>query len=282
VVPQPVAVPAPSGAMLDGFFGHAWLFFERAWRADQASGEPVMSRDAKADAKFRKLVRAAACLPAAESDFAARWPESAKKVLPNRLDQTAHEGAGQAWAPVLAWAMIDSMAADPAGNTTLFDQLHLRSALGEIFSSVGIEDGNVWRMAARIRVLLANPSVTTAAQLADGRLWDDGDFRWLTALSESGGVTYLNKECFEEMVWWLQLPRLLAGDDAAEIEALVAQAGAAATAAGYDVAKLRDLLVPKAKSAAEVLAEPVAKTPDPAPAIADEESAVEDEETVKS
>jgi hypothetical protein len=272
LVPQPVAVPAPSGAMLDGFFGHAWLFFERALRTDQASGQPTMSRDAKADAKFRQRVRAAACLPAAESAFSAPWTESAKKVLPNRLDQTSHEGAGQAWAPVLAWAMIDSMAADPATATALFDQLHLRSALGEIFSSVGIEDGSIWRAAARIRVLLANPSITTAAQLAESRLWDDGDFRWLTALSESGGVTYVNKECFEEMVWWLQLPRILAGDDAGEIEALVTEAQAAAKSAGYDLAKLREHLAPV--SSAKAVVEPIPEAAEP---VADEPSVVEDE-----
>jgi hypothetical protein len=287
VVPQPVAVPAPSGAMLDGFFGHAWLFFERALRADQSSGHPVMSRGAQADAKFRRLVRAAACLPSAESEFAAPWPESAKKVIPNRLDQTVHEGAGQAWAPVLAWLMIDSMAADPASTTALFDQLHLRSALSEVFRSVGVEDGNVWRMAARIRVLLANPAVTTAAQLAESGLWDDPDFRWLTALSESGGVTYLNKECFEELVWWLQLPRILAGDDAAEIAALVAESGAAAKSAGYDVSRLRELLVPEAKPVTEATAESVMKPAEPVAVVAEEASAIEDSpveesETVKS
>jgi hypothetical protein len=291
VVPQPVAVATPSGAMLDGFFGHAWLFFERALRADQSSGSPVMSRGPVADAKFRRLVRAAACLPAAESEFSMPWPESARKVIPNRLDQIAHEGSGQAWAPVLAWLMIDSMAATPANTTALFDQLHLRSALGEIFSSVGIEDGNVWRVAARIRVLLANPSVTTAAQLAESGLWDDAEFRWLTALSESGGVTYLNKECFEEMVWWLQLPRILAGDDAAEIQALAEEAGEAAKAAGYDVAKLRELLLPDPKAVARVPAKPLTKEAEPITLAevraengtsALEDAVVEDEETVKS
>jgi hypothetical protein len=49
----------------------------------------------------------------------------------------------------------------------MFDEFHLRSALAEVFSSVGVEGENVWRMAGRVRVLLANPAITTAGQLAD-------------------------------------------------------------------------------------------------------------------
>jgi hypothetical protein len=102
--------------MLEGFFGHAWLFFERALKVEQSSGDVTAStRSHESDAKFRKLVRRAACLPGIESQFAEPWPESAKKVIPNAADQTAHEGSGQAWAPVLAWLLIDSLAMDLCG-----------------------------------------------------------------------------------------------------------------------------------------------------------------------
>jgi hypothetical protein len=131
-------------------------------------------------------------------------------------------------------------------------------------------------MAARIRVLLANPNVTTAVQVADSKLWDDADFRWLTGLSESRGVTYINKECFEEMVWWLQLPRLLGGGDAVEIAALAAAAAVAAKAAGYDLAKLRKALVATVKPSAAVLVE--AK---PVPVESEKEPVVEEQVAVK-
>ena len=242
VVPQPVDPPKVTGPMLDKFFGHAWLFFERAAIVEREDGNTGFTRSTESDAKFRKQVRAAACLPSAEGRFASAWPECAKKVLPNREDQTAHEGAGQAWAPVLAWLMIDNLAGDAAEAPALFDRLQLRSGLSEAFRSVGVEGENVWRMAARIRVLLANPAVTTMAQLAAPSLWEDADFRWLTGLSVSEGVTYLNKECFEEMVWWLQLPQLLAGTEAGVIEAFAADAAAAAKTGGYDVSKVRELL----------------------------------------
>jgi hypothetical protein len=290
VVPNLLAPPVVSGAMLEGFFGHAWLFFQRAQRIEPSGEElPALPRTPETDAKFRKLVRGAACLPGVETKFASPWPESAKKVIPSVLDQTAHEGSGQAWAPVLAWLLIDSLALDSSTATTLYDQFHLRSALSEVFSSVGVEGENVWRMAARVRLLLANPAITTATQLADKQLWDDPDFRWLTALTESGGITYVNKECFEEMVWWLQLPRLLAGDDAARIEALVTEAGAAAKTAGYDLAKLRALLAPvvEAKPVTAAAAEPVAKTAVPVtkpvePVVEEENHLIEDQVTVKS
>ena len=293
-----------AGAMLEPFFGHASLFFERVGDLEKASDDiSAIPRSHQADARFHQLVRGAACLPVAESKFTSPWPQSAKKVIPNLLDQIAHEGGGQAWAPVLAWLMVDSLAADPSAATALFDQLNLRSALSEVFSSVGVEGENVWRMAARVRVLLANSAITTAAQLAGAALWDDADFRWLTCLSESGGITYVNKECFEEAVWWLQLPRLLRGGDEAAIEKLAAEAAAAAETAGYDLAKTRDLLT--AKIAPAIAPKPVAplttaakesgaKSVAPAgkiarsttiseeePATQTDQPAVEDQETVK-
>jgi hypothetical protein len=59
------------------------------------------------------------------------------------------------------------------------------------------------------------------------------------------GTTYFNKEQFEELLTWLQLPALLkiaeqpSGQVAglAEIEASVAAAGEAAQAAGYNLEK---------------------------------------------
>jgi len=108
--------------------------------------------------------------------------------------------------------------------------------------------------------------VDSEAALANEGLWNDPDIRWLTALSESKGVTYVNKECFEEMAWWLQLPLILkaaSGGDPAEfeeIEKLVSSANSAALAAGYDLSKLREILAPKLE-AAEAVIEPVETVP---------------------
>jgi hypothetical protein len=133
----------------------------------------------------------------------------------------------------------------------LFDTLHLRSALAEIFSSLGIDRESAWRVAARVRILLANPEVTTSARLAEEKLWANGDLRWLACLSESGGVTYVNKECFEELAWWLQVPELivaagLEGSARAEaiedVEEFVGAVNAAAAEAGYELAKTLAIL----------------------------------------
>jgi len=74
-------------------------------------------------------------------------------------------------------------------------------------------------------------------------LWSDPDVRWLCGVHESEGHTYLVREPYEELLWWLLMPPLLriAGEthpDRSEIEELsksVAAALAAAEAAGYRV-----------------------------------------------
>jgi hypothetical protein len=40
-------------------------------------------------------------------------------------------------------------------------------------------------------------------------LFLDSDERWLAGANDSGGTTYVNKEQFEELVTWLQVPVLL-------------------------------------------------------------------------
>jgi len=39
-------------------------------------------------------------------------------------------------------------------------------------------------------------------------LWDDPDLRWLTGFNEAEGHSYVNRESYEEMLWWLLLPEL--------------------------------------------------------------------------
>ena len=77
-------------------------------------------------------------------------------------------------------------------------------------------------------------------------LWLDSDVRWLTGVHDAAGHSYLVREPFEELLWWLQLPRLLtlAGHPefnrqaAAAIAKSVDDAIAAVAAAGYQADKL--------------------------------------------
>jgi hypothetical protein len=74
-------------------------------------------------------------------------------------------------------------------------------------------------------------------------LWTDPDVRWLAGVHEAEAHSYLVREPYEELLWWLLLPRLLgmAGAptlDRAEVKAIDASlqsALAAAEAAGYRI-----------------------------------------------
>jgi hypothetical protein len=105
---------------------------------------------------------------------------------------------------------------------------------------MGLEGDRPWRAAAHVRLLLwleESPSVSMDSK----QFWYDADVRWLAGVNEAGGKTYLNKEQFEELVCWLQLPALLAAarkDSIAslsirEIETEVSTACRAAKNAGY-------------------------------------------------
>ncbi len=74
-------------------------------------------------------------------------------------------------------------------------------------------------------------------------LWLDADLRWLAGVHAAEGREFLVRESYEELLWWLQLPRLLRLADeaapsraaAAAIAKTVEEALAAAEAAGYRV-----------------------------------------------
>jgi glycosidase len=77
-------------------------------------------------------------------------------------------------------------------------------------------------------------------------LWSDPDVRWLTAAHEAGGHSYLVREPYEEMLWWMLMPALLrlAGEpvlDRMAVEKMarsVKDALDAAEAAGYRIDRL--------------------------------------------
>jgi hypothetical protein len=254
--PEAVTEPHPPVESLLG------PFIERSgWFADQLSAVSGEARIATTVEAFTVRLAQAAAIPNLEAKFAHSWPSSAKTVLPG-----AESIDPKPWAAVLAYLLIDHVASDASAATDLFDRLHLRSAVADHFQSLGAEGEDIWRRAARVRVLLAHPKATTLAALADEALWSDPDVRWLAALSDSEGITYVNRECFEELLWWLSLPRLLAPDaPIAEVELLIDTANAAALDAGYDLAKLRVLLVedpmnPEAATEEAPTEEPTATT----------------------
>jgi len=74
-------------------------------------------------------------------------------------------------------------------------------------------------------------------------LWLDPDVRWLTGVHESEGHSYVVREPYEELLWWLLMPSLLriAGETAPsrlaveEMSRTVEEALATAEAAGYRI-----------------------------------------------
>lgn len=87
--------------------------------------------------------------------------------------------------------------------------------------------------------------VKPTALLAE-ELWQDPDVRWLTGLHETQSRQYFNREAYEDLLWWLQLPELckLAGATTrdrvamAEIVRKVEAVMQSAEAAGYCLEKL--------------------------------------------
>jgi hypothetical protein len=159
---------------------------------------------------LKKALEAVTRLPRVVSSTAADWPPIARAILPSNhsLDR-----ASAVWAPVVAWSILKSTTKSADESLATFDQLQLRSALADVFSHLGIEGEDEWRAAARIRLLLSgtykSSGLLSGASTFSRKFWDEPDVQWLLAVNESEGTLYFNKECLEEMFWWLQLPGLI-------------------------------------------------------------------------
>ena len=118
--------------------------------------------------------------------------------------------------------------------------------------------------AAKVRALLLQADASQPREF-----WNDGDVRWLAGIHESDGVTWVNKENFEELTDNLQLPALLeaAEEDSRalevviEIEAEIENAREIMTEAGY---KLDVYLEARAREM-EPATEPQGPIPEPHP-----------------
>ena len=265
---------ASGEALLASFFERANEFY---WRATEvlpeaqrreiapklkekvgAAGESSAGLETGA-AGFRRelqpLVQAAVMLPELSRGFSTSWPSAVATVVPGATVGIALE---RTWTPVLGFVLLRALLGSAEG-AGLFDSLDLREALAESFAEVGIGSEDTWRLAARLRLLLATRA--TAESLHTEAFWADGDVRWLMGVNESEGVTYVNKESFEEMLCWLQLPALCAlgqkspdGKALSQIEGALRAECARMAMAGY---RLRDYLGSAHPKHAEDLTEDV-------------------------
>ncbi len=200
-----------------------------AERAGAAQAVP----NAETIANESALLVSTLALPRYEALFPKRWPETARKVLPSDSPNTSGTAV---WAPVLAWSLLRGL---PLDGVSMFDQLRLRHALAEIFHGLGMGGEDGWRAAARVRFLLHRAS-PLSLELSH-REWQDDDVQWLTGTHTSQGVRYFNQESHEELLWWIQVPALVAASPseqraaARRSEEAVSRATQAAKAAGYRV-----------------------------------------------
>lgn len=214
---------------------------------------------------FRRCLRQAMSIPALEADYPNQWPAQARRVLPSAHPQLPSTAL---WGPIVAWCTfqvlsetVDAVNSKKAA-LDLFDRLRLREPLAHAFHALGLQGEDSWRAAARVKALLlveAHPaqsgdaeSLPSTAISATGveadyklvvpqRLWSDPDVVWLTGAHESEGHTYLVRESFEELVWWLQLPAMMRcasepgghAAEAARVEANVSAALVQIESAGY-------------------------------------------------
>ncbi|HEX3940508.1 MAG TPA: alpha-amylase family glycosyl hydrolase [Acidobacteriaceae bacterium] len=219
------------------FFSEAVRAYRRKWRdrAGDAADPAAMCRE------FCVQVRSLLELPSIEEQFSRPWPAEARAVLPSASPRVR---ANAVWGPALAWCILRTLggvlspaegsagasASSSSSALLAYDRLRLREALGRAFEQIGLHGEESWRAAARVRVALLNAAAPPALQKIAGYpapLWEDSDLRWLIGVHQApipvtrpvthnggGGapaeqqIEYFNKELHEELLWWIQLPRL--------------------------------------------------------------------------
>jgi hypothetical protein len=212
-----------------------------AWRASEIL-RPASQQEFVAE--FRRellpLIAGTLRLPSLERDFSSAWPATMRMLLPSCEPGAPIE---RTWAPVVAWALLRSLPA-AEGPVEAFEQLQLREALASIFSTCGLEGDDVWRAAARVRILLARDGRPLAQIASSPSFWSDPDVRWLAGVNDSGGKTYFNREAADELLAWMALPSLLKATQSAEpvaalreVESALATAREHATVAGFELEK---------------------------------------------
>jgi glycosidase len=155
------------------------------------------------------LLGAALRLPDLYRRAHARWPTEAHAVLP--IDDIVSSQAVTVWLTVVAWCALETAGRrhrpdDPDGAAAqFFDALRLRAPLAEALADHRTPEDEHWRAAARLRASFA----LLARSTAPFNWVHDPDVAWLIGVHLHEGESYLVKEQFERLLWWMVLPDLL-------------------------------------------------------------------------
>ncbi len=255
---------AESSDLVEDFVIHASACYDQARAV--TPGLPAggsTGRDGFAE-RVRSSVRAALSLPELERSCGDCWPADARMVLPTYSPATH---ATAVWAPVLGWCLAQALTGGLASAgvlaVDLFDEWRLRQPLAAAFEGLGLDGDAKWRAAARVRMLIARTDRETGTEhgaILSKEDWGDGDLGWLTGLHTSEGIRYVNKEQFEQLLWWTRLPALVdaaragkpgrAGDPGKDAVKAIAERVGRAAKAMNDAGYKPDMLLQSAGAAA--------------------------------
>ncbi len=194
----------PPSPQLGDFLQQTNLFQQRVAELPEFEHNPP-AESTPAGATSSALAAASLCLPGAVAALPEVLQRAASLVWPS---SDAQIPTSQTWAPVLAWLVFKSLRPqfDPL---EVFEKLNLRWALAETFSSVGLGGEDAWKAAALIKVLLKFAPLRDALHVAlMPNFWSDSDVLWLASVNQASGTEYIQRERFEELLVWLELPAL--------------------------------------------------------------------------
>jgi glycosidase len=175
------------------FFNEAWARCESFMRAAQKAYIPLIggaeklagglpSNPGLMGAAFRARLRAAMRIPAIEALFPVPWSTAARRMLPSPSPQLT---ATAIWGPVLAWCVLELLAESIDAEKPepialdLFDRLRLREPFAQVFTALGFEGEEAWRVAARVKVGLltgagaGRPEETAPATGAEDKIREE-------------------------------------------------------------------------------------------------------------
>jgi hypothetical protein len=106
---------------------------------------------------------------------------------------------------------ISAVAESPGLPVTSVEELQLGAVMAGVFRELGLDDGAAWRLVALIRMLARLPLPSSFAHLTAAErapalvraLVANESVRPYIRVNLWEGVSWFNRESFEQMLWWM-------------------------------------------------------------------------------